>query len=213
MPSPLDIVQIPAGPIVTNAYLVIDVDSGEALIVDAPPDSDDALAREIARRGARPIALVLTHGHWDHIGDVAAVARRHGAPVLMHELDRGRLEAPGDTPVAIEAVTPDRLIADGDSLSLGGHAFAVWHTPGHSPGQVSLISVVDGVMLGGDTLFPNGYGRVDIPGASEADTVATICRLLELPDEVVVYSGHGEATTIGRERGWMQQVARTGRLL
>ena len=162
MPDPanqLEIVQIPAGPILTNAYLVVDAASREALIIDAPPNADALIATEVARRGAKPTALVLTHSHWDHIGDVAAIKRRYGVPVLMHDLDRGRLEQPGDTPTPIEAVTPDRLLQDGDALTLGAHTFAVLHTPGHSPGQITLYSAQDEVMFGGDTLFPNGYGR------------------------------------------------------
>lgn len=213
MPTPLDIVQIPAGPIVTNAFVVVDPDTRAALIVDAPPASEALVAEVVQARGATPRALVLTHSHWDHIGDVAAIKRRYGIPVLLHDLDRGRLEQPGETPVPIEAVVPDRLLADGDSVALGSHAFVVLHTPGHSPGQISLYSAPDAVMLGGDTLFPNGYGRVDIPGADEQDTVTTIRRLLELPDDTIVYTGHGEPTTIGRERRWMRHVANTGQLL
>jgi hydroxyacylglutathione hydrolase len=213
MPMPLDIVQIPAGPIATNAYVVVDPDTREALIIDAPPEADALVADALTQRGARAMALVLTHSHWDHIGDVAAIKRRHGVPVLMHDLDRGRLETPGETPTPIEAATPDQLLADGDSVTLGSHTFAVLYTPGHSPGQISLYSAADALMFGGDTLFPNGYGTVEIPGASESDTVATIRRLLELPDAVTVYTGHGEPTTIGRERHWMQRVAVTGQLL
>ena len=213
MPTPLDIAQIPAGPILTNAYVVVDPETHEALIIDAPPEADALVAEELTQRGARAVALVLTHSHRDHIGDVAAIVRRHGVPVLMHDLDRGRLEQPGETPTPIEAVTPDRLLVDGDTVALGQHTFVVLHTPGHSPGQISLYSAPDALMFGGDTLFPNGYGTVEIPGASEPDTVATMRRLLELPDEVVVYSGHGEATSIGRERHWMQRVAETRELL
>ena len=171
------------------------------------------MADALAQRGARATALVLTHSHWDHIGDVAAIKRRHSVPVLMHDLDRGRLEQPGETPTPIEAVTPDQLLDDGDTVTLGSHTFTVLHTPGHSPGQISLYSAADALMFGGDTLFPNGYGTVEIPGASEPDTVATIRRLLTLPDAVTVYTGHGEPTTIGRERHWMQRVAETGQLL
>ena len=209
----LEIFQIPAGPIETNAFLVMDLDAGEALIIDAPPDVEIALDAEVVEHGVRPITLVVTHTHWDHIGDVAALADRYAVPVVVHEIERERLVRPTGGPMPIKAATVDRTLTDGDEVVLGNHRFVVMHTPGHSPGQISLYSEADSVMFGGDTLFPNGYGRVDIPGASEADTLATIRRLLTLPDNVKVYTGHGLPTTIGKERHWMEHVDRTGKLL
>jgi glyoxylase-like metal-dependent hydrolase (beta-lactamase superfamily II) len=209
----LEIVTIPAGPIETNAFLVIDSATSDALVIDAPPDLLALLEDEITRSGAKPVALVITHAHWDHIGDAAAVRERLGVPLLAHERERPRIEHPSPGPEPIPGAPVDRVLADGDTVELGSHTFEVWHTPGHSPGQMSLISSPDNIMLGGDTLFPNGYGTVEIPGANKEDTVNTIRRLLALGDDVVVYPGHGLPTTIGRERGWMQQVDRTGRLL
>jgi glyoxylase-like metal-dependent hydrolase (beta-lactamase superfamily II) len=209
----LEIVTIPAGPIETNTFLVIDSATNDTLVIDAPPDSLAALEREIAERSARPVALVITHSHWDHIGDAAAVRERLGVPLLAHDRERPRIEQPGPAPEPIPGAPVDRVLADGDSVELGSHTFTVWHTPGHSPGQISLISAPDNIMLGGDTLFPNGYGSLAPPGASETETIATVRRLLTLGDDVVVYPGHGLPTTIGRERAWMQQVDRTNRLL
>jgi len=209
----LEVIQIPAGPIETNAFLVMDLDSGRALIIDAPSDVEIELDGEVVEHGVRPIALVVTHTHWDHIGDVAALADRFAAPVLVHEIERQRLERPSGGPIDIPPARVDRTLADGDEVMLGTHRFVVMHTPGHSPGQISLYSEADGLLFGGDTLFPNGYGRVDIPGASEEATLATIRRLLTLPDHVKVYTGHGLPTTIGKERHWMEQVDQTGRLL
>ncbi len=212
-PDGLQIVQVPAGPIATNAWVVIDRASGEALIVDAPPDAASPIDQVLTEAGATPVMLVLTHTHWDHIGDAEAIRVRYGIPLAVHPLDRGRLDDPGDTPVPIPPAGVDRELAEGDELKLGEQTLVVMHTPGHSPGQVSLYLAAANLLLGGDTLFPNGYGRTDIPGASEKDTIATIRRLLDLPDEVTVLPGHGEPTTIGRERRWMQHVADTGRLL
>lgn len=212
-PDGLQVVQVPAGPIATNAWVVIDHSSGQALIVDAPPDSAAPIDAVLTEAGATPVMLVLTHTHWDHIGDAEAIRARYDIPLAVHPLDRGRLDAPGDTPVPISPARVDREVADGDELALGEYTFAVMHTPGHSPGQISLYLAAASLLLGGDTLFPNGYGRTDIPGASEEATIETIRRLLELPDQVTVLAGHGEPTTIGRERGWMQHVADTGRLL
>lgn len=210
----LEIVQVPAGPIDTNAYVVMDPDAGQALIFDAPPDSEIDIDSVIVEHGVRPVALVVTHTHWDHIGDVAALADRFAVPVLVHELERERLaNPPSGAPVPIAPAIADRVLNDGDEVTLGSHRFVVLHTPGHSPGQISLYSEADGVMFGGDTLFPNGYGRVDIPGASEEQTLETMRRLLTLPDHVTIYTGHGLPTTIGKERPWMEQVDRAGRLL
>lgn len=207
----LEIVQMPAGPIATNAFLVIEAGSRQALIVDAPPDSLGIIAEQVEQREATPIALVITHAHWDHIGDAAAVRDRYTIPVLAHELDRASIEQPSHE--EIPGVTPDRLLADGDVVELGTVRFEVMHTPGHSPGQISLYSAEDGVFLGGDTLFPNGYGTVEIPGASKEQTVETIRRLTSLPDDTLVLPGHGASTTIRMERRWMERVAESGRLL
>ncbi|HEX5166629.1 MAG TPA: MBL fold metallo-hydrolase [Thermomicrobiales bacterium] len=209
----LEVIQIAAGPIETNAFLVMDRDAGEALIIDAPPEVEIELDGEVVEHGVRPVALMITHTHWDHIGDVAAIADRFAVPVIVHEIERDRLEHPGGGPIEIPPAKVDRTVREGDEIALGSHRFVVLHTPGHSPGQISLYSAADDLMFGGDTLFPNGYGRVDIPGASEAETLATIRRLLTLPDAVTVYTGHGLPTTVGKERHWMELVDRTGKLL
>lgn len=209
----LEIVQIPAGPIETNAFLVIDQESAAAMIIDAPPDSVDLIESALAERDTTPLLLVVTHTHWDHIVDTDAISRRFDIPVWVHGAGRDALERPQAGNYAVPAAQVSRELEDGDVVELGRHSFSVLHTPGHIADQISLYSQADGVMFGGDTLFPNGYGRVDIPGASEESTVETIRRLLELPDAVTVYPGHGAPTTIGQERQWMQQVASTGRLL
>jgi hydroxyacylglutathione hydrolase len=209
----LIVVQIPAGPIETNAFLVVEPGSKECFIVDAPPDALAALQSEVQRLEATPVALVLTHTHWDHVGDAAAIKAAFGIPIWMHELDRPGLELPSSAWMEIEPASADRFLSEGDALVLGDRTITVMHTPGHSKGQISLYFAEDALLFGGDTLFPNGYGRVDIPGASEDETIATMTRLLELPDDVTVLPGHGASTSIGRERPWMEQVARTRRLL
>ena len=206
----LEIVQIPAGPLMTNAFLVVDPSTSETMIVDAPPDSDALIDAEVTARALKPVLLLITHGHWDHIEDTAAVRDRYEIPVLVHQLDSKMLENPGER--GFPAVNADRLLADGDTVELGEHSFAVMHTPGHCPGQISLYHAPSKTLLGGDTLFPNGYGRVDIPGASEADTLRSLERLLDLPDDVTVYPGHGTTTSIGRERGWMEHVVASKQL-
>lgn len=207
----LEIVQIPAGPLQTNLFLVIEKASGKTMVIDAPPESFDAAVNVIEQRNLTPELLVITHGHWDHIGDADALRQKFEVPMLVHEADRHKLEQPsyGD----IQGFSPDRMIAEGDEVRLGEIAFEVLHTPGHSPGQITLYNAEECVMLGGDTLFPGGYGTIEIADASAEQTVETIRRLLSLPDETVVYPGHGLTTTIGAERHWMQRVADSGKLL
>lgn len=209
----LIVVQIPAGPIETNAYVVIDPVTKDALIIDAPPDALPALEAVVSEHGATPTLLVLTHTHWDHIGDMAAVCARFNIPLAVHDLEQLNVTKPKGGPEDIAAGDVGRVLHDGDIIKLRERDLRVMHTPGHSPGQISLYAERDRMLLGGDTLFPNGYGRVDIPGASEPDTVASMRQLLELPDDVIVLTGHGEPTAIGRERHWMTLVADTGELL
>jgi glyoxylase-like metal-dependent hydrolase (beta-lactamase superfamily II) len=205
----------PCGPLATNAYLVVDTESRLALVVDAPPDSADTLQQGSQDRSVQVALIVITHTHWDHVVDAARLRRGTGAPLAAHRLAAPRLEHArpllAELPFPIEPVSPDRLLEDGDLVELGRWRFRVIHTPGHAREQISLYEPETGVLFGGDTLFAGGYGRVDLPGASVEQTVATMRRLLELPDEVTVYPGHGEPTTIGRERPWMTEVASSSR--
>lgn len=206
----LRILQIVAGPIQTNLFLVMEKERENLFIVDAPPDSIAHAEAEIEGLGASPVGLILTHTHWDHVVDASAFKERYTIPVIAHDQARGKLEHPSHEAVA--PVEIDRVVGEGDTLELGPVRFEVLHTPGHCADQISLYAPDDRVVFGGDTLFPGGYGRVDLPGASRAATVETLRRLLDLPDDVTVYPGHGMPTTIGRERPWMERVAETGQL-
>jgi len=196
------------GPLETNAYLVIDTETNEALVIDAPGEVADAITAAVAAAGATVGRVVLTHAHWDHIVDAASLQAATGAPLAAHPLADDRLANPRSEvfalPFAIAPATPDEHLTDGDEVTVGGHTFAVLHLPGHDPAHIVLVSEADGLLFGGDVLFPGGHGRTDVPGANQAAMNQSLARLLALPDGVTVYPGHGQPTTIGAERAWMQ---------
>jgi glyoxylase-like metal-dependent hydrolase (beta-lactamase superfamily II) len=204
----------PVGPLATNLVLLADATSREAIVVDTATPSLAVVADELAERGWTLKLIVSTHGHWDHIGDNAAVAEHTGAVIAVHPLDRGRLEhpdplyAPFDIPPSVPAVE----LAEGGRIRFGSIKLAVLHTPGHTEGSVCLLGADDGLLLSGDTLFAGGWGRVDLPGGSADEMATSLGRLADLEDRVRVIPGHGPATTIGRERAWLEGVRRSGRL-
>jgi glyoxylase-like metal-dependent hydrolase (beta-lactamase superfamily II) len=196
----LDVVRLPLGPIETNCYLVRLPGVPEAVVVD--PGADAAGIRlELAGRGARCVAILVTHGHWDHLGGVADLAEGTGSPVHMAEAERDLLERPLDfTPpgVHIRAHTPDVTLDGGETLELAGITFETIAVPGHSPGHVAFAA--DGALFSGDVLFAGSVGRTDLPGADWETLLASIQILVErFPPETVVYPGHGPPTTLGDE--------------
>ena len=202
------------GPVATNVQLLADPVSREAIAIDTATPSLGWLAGELAARDWTLKLIVSTHGHWDHIGDNAAVAAHTGADIAVHPLDRGRLErpeplfAPFDIPPSVPAVE----LAEGGIVRFGSIRLRVFHTPGHTEGSVCLLAEDDGVLYSGDTLFAAGWGRVDLPGGDAAAMVESITRLTGLDDRIAVLPGHGAATTIGRERPWMELVRDERRL-
>lgn len=204
---------ITAGPIETNAFVVGDEASHEAMIIDAPPDSAERLLDAVRDDGYTVTLFVLTHAHFDHVVDAATVKQRTGAPLAIHEdamLQLRQVIQNGQAPYAVEDIGPDQYLNEGDEVAIGTLRFQVLHTPGHAPGQISLYEENEQVMFGGDTLFPGGYGRADLPGSSMGETQESMRKLLTLPDSVTVYPGHGLPAQIGNEREWMTDVAAGG---
>jgi glyoxylase-like metal-dependent hydrolase (beta-lactamase superfamily II) len=202
------------GPIATNVHVLADPRSGEAIAIDTATPSLAWIADELTARAWTLKFIVSTHGHWDHIGDNAAVAAHTGAKIAVHPLDRDRLERPtsSSAPFEIPPSVPAVELAEGGVIRFGGVRLEVLHTPGHTEGSVCLLAEDEGLLYSGDTLFEAGWGRVDLPGGDPAAMVESIARLTTFNDRVRVFPGHGNATTIGRERAWMELVRDERRL-
>jgi hydroxyacylglutathione hydrolase len=185
------------GPLGTNCYVVrADRGVAEAVVVD--PGGDAAQLRlELARMGARCAAILITHGHFDHLGGVADLAEGTGAPVYIPELERSELEEPSSQ-WGVRGHTADFTLGGGELLDLAGIELDVIAVPGHSPGHVAYHA--DGALFSGDVLFAGSVGRTDLPGSDWETLLDSIRALLaRFPAETVVYPGHGPATTLGAE--------------
>jgi hydroxyacylglutathione hydrolase len=202
------------GPIATNVHLIADETAREAIAIDTAIPSLDWIAGELAERGWTLKLIVSTHGHWDHIGDNAAVAAHTGADIAVHPADRERLTDPQPlwAPFPIPPSVPAVDLAEGGVVRFGEIRLEVLHTPGHTAGSVCLLARDPAVLFSGDTLFQGGWGRVDLPGGDPAAMAESIARLAGLDDRIGVLPGHGAGTTIGRERAWMELVRDGGRL-
>ena len=190
-------------PFETNCYIAADESTREALIID-PGDEAHLISDAIYGCDVTVIGIVNTHGHADHIGSNAALKGEFDCPIMIHRLDAPMLTDPQANLSAslgpgLVSCPPDRLLAEGDEIAVGGLMLKVIHTPGHTPGGICLYG--EGVLFSGDTLFMDGIGRTDFPGGSQRQLMDSIrTKLLVLPEETIVYPGHGPNTTIGREK-------------
>ncbi len=191
------------GPLDNNTYLLIDEAACEAALVDPSFDSRP-IWETIQDNGVKVAWLLNTHAHIDHVVENAFFVEKTQALAALHPADLPLLHAM-ETQAAWMGMEPPRIVEpghlfeDGEEIRIGRHTVRIAHTPGHSPGSVSLIG--DGFVISGDALFSGSIGRTDLPGGSLDQLLEAIrTRLLTLPDETIVYPGHGATTTIGRER-------------
>lgn len=200
------VVPIPNGVFAENCYLIVDEQAQQCAVVD-PGEEAGLILHKIEETGATLVGIWLTHAHLDHVVGVAQLAEETGGtvPVWLHPGDRALYDAVPQQAGAFglapppELPAPNRDMVHGEQLAVGQLRFEIRHAPGHSPGSVCLIG--HGVAFSGDVLFAGSIGRTDLPGGDFETLISSIEReLLSLPDETIVYSGHGPETTIGRER-------------
>jgi glyoxylase-like metal-dependent hydrolase (beta-lactamase superfamily II) len=229
MPQALIHEIVPVGMLQCNCSILGDPATGEAIVVD-PGDDVERILEILRRHKLKPRAIVSTHTHIDHVGGLAALRKATGAPVLIHEADLPLyhgldVQAQWLGVKTPEAAPIDTFVKEGDTLSCGGYAARVLHTPGHTPGSISLVVEEQSAptpaaishqahshshgdrhthapsLLSGDTLFQSSIGRTDLWGGSFPEIIRSIReKLLVLPEETIVYPGHGGTTTIGKER-------------
>jgi glyoxylase-like metal-dependent hydrolase (beta-lactamase superfamily II) len=204
---------IPVGMLQCNCSIFGDEQTREAIVVD-PGDEIGRILQVLKRHGLTVKAIVITHAHIDHIGGAAKLKKATGAPVYMNP-DDAELQAMMDaqagwlgvpTPDAVDIDTP---AVDGGKLVLGAAEFHILHTPGHTQGSISLWIPSEGKLIAGDTLFRDSIGRTDLPGGDSREILRSIHeKLLPLPEDTVVFPGHGDTTTIGYEKrfnGFLQR--------
>jgi glyoxylase-like metal-dependent hydrolase (beta-lactamase superfamily II) len=208
----------PAGPWGTNCYVAATGPGSECVVIDPGKDAADGVAEVVREHRLKPVAVLVTHGHIDHMWCVAPVAGTYDATAWIHPRDRHLLSDPmaGVSPDTIAMLGGDhrwaepddvRELADGQDVELAGLRFVVDHTPGHTQGSVAFRTPypdhddVSELMFSGDLLFAGSIGRTDLPGGDHAAMLRSLAtKVLPLADDIVVLPGHGDQTSIGRER-------------
>jgi glyoxylase-like metal-dependent hydrolase (beta-lactamase superfamily II) len=191
------------GPLDTNCYLVYCSETLECAVID-PGAEAERIFPLIVELGLKPVVILNTHGHIDHIGANKDVKEKYRVPLCIHSLDSPLLEKIQEFELSFflgakESPPADRLLKDKETIRFGKSSLLVVHTPGHTPGSVSFLG--DGILFSGDTLFFGGVGRTDLPGGSTKDLEKSIKeKILTLPPETIVLPGHGPLTTVGEEK-------------
>lgn len=196
---------LPLGPLQTNCYLIGCEETLQAAVVD-PSWDGRAIIATAENDGWEISHILLTHGHFDHVGGLTEVKNATGAPIFVHPADVDMLRN-ATMSAAFFGIrvapppSPDEMLADGQIIVVGNLELKVIHTPGHTPGHVSFHLPAYRILFDGDVLFQDGIGRTDLPGGDYTLLMQSLReKLLTLPDETRVFSGHGPATTIGQER-------------
>ncbi len=190
--------------LITNVYIIQDIETKETMVID-PGAEVDKIIEMLDILKAKVKYIYLTHCHGDHIGGVSELQRKKGGKILIHRFDADGLTNPDMSLtdfLGIDAsFEPDSRLNEGDLLHLGNLEFRVIHTPGHTKGGTCLYCKQEGFLISGDTLFRGTWGRTDLPTGSLEDIMESITKkLLVLPDETIVYPGHGKATMIREEK-------------
>ncbi len=199
----MKVITIVVGALETNCYLVCCGETSECAIVD-PGAEPERIFPEIYDGELKPIVIINTHGHIDHVGANRDMKDKFHAPLCIHAADNPMLGKSQQLELSLflgakDSPPADRFLNDGEEIKIGNGVLRVLHTPGHSPGSISLRG--DDFLLSGDTLFYEGVGRTDLPGGSQKQLEQSIReKIMTLPDATVVYPGHGPHTTVGQER-------------
>ena len=189
----MKVTALTVGSIGTNCYIIYQEASGAAVVID-PSDDAELVEARLSALQLTPRAILLTHGHFDHGGDVDRLLRRWPVPVWCHPADRVLPSW------LTHGVRFDRELAEGQLLDLDGIRLQVLHTPGHTPGSVCFLFAQGGAVFTGDTLFQGSCGRTDLPGGSWKDMAASLRRLADLQGDYTLYPGHGDASGLDAER-------------
>ena len=200
----LELQQCVLGPVYTNCYIAKNKETGEALIID-PADSPSKIELKVNAMGARPVAVLLTHGHFDHIMGVEAVREKYQIPVYACRQEEEMLREPSvnmtDQMGKSCSIRPDVFLDDLQVFEAAGFSIQMIHTPGHTKGSCCYYLKDEDVLFSGDTVFYGSVGRTDFPGGSTAQIVRSLHKLVDsLPDETEVFPGHDASTTIGYEK-------------
>ena len=204
MTEQTEVLRYIVGPVCTNCYLLVNHKTGELLVVD-PGDQAQLIEKQIEKTGAKPVAILLTHGHFDHAGAAEELADKYQISIYAHEAERETLEDPGLNLCGMigehKVYHADIFVQDEEVLNLAGFSIRVFFTPGHTIGGCCYYIADEKILFSGDTLFQESVGRTDFPRGSASDLIRAIReKLMPLPDDVTVYTGHDESTLIGYER-------------
>ncbi len=197
-------------PIDTNVFFLICPITNKMVIIDAPYEILPALQSTLKKTAASPVAVLLTHSHWDHVGGLQDLLSHYDIPFYIHKFDKDNLEYPGSDGVPLyqplPSIKPKYFLEDDQQLSFGSLNIKVIHTPGHSPGSVCFYFGKEGLLFSGDTLFKGGTGRLDFPSSQKSLMPKSLNKLSQLPKETLVYPGHGPSTFLKNEN-WLYSVS------